>query len=278
MLANIGGGLWVISDRIMVLFSECLILAKEITIKVSLMNRQEKISRWSVKLSAIAVMLSVLSILMHRLAFVDFKWALLGLGSGVIAGFLAVVSGLLGVFLAIRSRQDRVMPILVGPLLGLLVITPVVLVVWAGAGVPPIHDISTDLQDPPQFVAIKALRTSAHNPLDRKMPHDLAALQRAGYPDLAPALVNQPMDQVFEVAVLLVKKRGWEIVSVSVEEGRIEATDTTRFMGFRDDVVIRVQTADNLTRVDMRSASRVGKSDLGTNAGRIRHFLVDLQK
>ena len=242
------------------------------------MNKQEKINRWSVKLSWIAVILSVLSVLTHRLAFVDFQWALLGLGSGVIAGLLAVVSGLSGTFLAIRNRQTRVMFTLVGPLLGLLVITPVVIVVWAGAGVPPIHDITTDLQDPPQFVAIKALRTSAHNPLDRKMPIDLATLQRTGYPNLAPVLINQSMDQVVEAAVSLVKKRGWEIVSVSTEEGRIEATDTTRLMGFKDDVVIRVQTADNLTRVDMRSVSRVGKSDLGANANRIRHFLADLQK
>lgn len=74
-----------------------------------------------------------------------------------------------------------------------------------GAGAPRIHDITTDLAHPPEFVAIKALRTPAHNSLDRLEPENLAALQKEGYPDLTPLLINRPSDQVFEQAAVLVK-------------------------------------------------------------------------
>lgn len=155
---------------------------------------------------------------------------------------------------------------------------PMLMTVMAGAGVPRIHDISTDLEHPPEFVAIKALRTAAHNSLDRLEPGNLAALQKESYSDLGPVLMGRPFYQVFEQVIRLVKERGWEVAAVSAEAGRIEATDTTLIMGFKDDVVIRVQEAGSRTLVDMRSASRAGESDLGVNAARIRLFLADLGK
>ena len=165
-----------------------------------------------------------------------------------------------------------------GSTLGFLVVAPVFATALTGAGVPQIHDITTDLQHPPEFVAVKTLRTSAHNSLNRLKPENLAALQQEGYPDLGPLWINRSVDQVFDQAIGLVKKRGWEIAAIAADEGRIEATDTTPIMGFKDDIVIRVQMLGDRTRVDMRSASRVGKSDLGVNAARIRHFLHDLNK
>ncbi|MEK6596272.1 MAG: DUF1499 domain-containing protein, partial [Pseudomonadota bacterium] len=107
---------------------------------------------------------------------------------------------------------------------------------------------------------------------------NLAALQKEGYSDLGPVLMGRPFYQVFEQVIRLVKERGWEVAAVSAEAGRIEATDTTLIMGFKDDVVIRVQEVGSRTLVDMRSASRVGESDLGVNAARIRLFLADLGK
>ncbi|WP_172592332.1 DUF1499 domain-containing protein [Nitrosomonas supralitoralis] len=74
------------------------------------------------------------------------------------------------------------------------------------------------------------------------------------------------------------KKRGWEVLAVSAANGRIEATDTTAIMGFKDDVVIRIRAEGKKSRVDMRSASRVGKGDWGVNAARIRLFLSELKQ
>lgn len=245
---------------------------------ISTMNKPFDCTRWSLRLSLFTLLAATLAVFGHRFNIIDFQPALLGLAGTTLTGLLAIVLGLIGTLRAIKARETELAATLTGPALGFLVVTPVLMAIMAGAGAPRIHDITTDLAHPPKFIAIKAQRTPAHNSLDRLEPENLAALQREGYPDLTPLLINRPSDQVFEQAAALVKERGWEVAAISAANGRIEATDTTRIMGFKDDVVIRVQAAGNKTQVDMRSASRVGKGDLGMNAARIRLFLADLGK
>ena len=240
------------------------------------MNKPFGFTGWSLKLALLAVLIATLAVLGHRLSIIDFQPALMGLAGSTITGLLAIVAGLIGTFIAIKAKEPKVVSTMAGSTLGFLVVTPIFLTVLTGAGVPRIHDITTDLEHPPEFVAIETLRTPAHNSLDRHKPENLGDLQVEGYPGLGPVWINRSFDQVFEQAVVLVKKRGWEVAAIAVAEGRIEATDTTRIMGFKDDIVIRVQATGSRTRVDMRSASRVGESDLGVNAARIRHFLNDL--
>ena len=242
------------------------------------MKKPLDFTSWSFKLSLFAALMAALAVLGHRLGIIDFQPALLGLMGGTVAGLLAIFVGLIGTLNAIKAKESEITSTMAGLTLGFLVVTPVFLTALVGAGVPCIHDITTNLEHPPEFVAIETLRTSAHNSLDRLKPENLIALQKEGYPDLGPIWINHSFDQVFEQTVALVKKRGWEIVAIAAEEGKIEATDTTPIMGFKDDVVIRVQAMGSRTRVDMRSASRVGESDLGVNAARIRLFLDDLEK
>jgi uncharacterized protein (DUF1499 family) len=71
---------------------------------------------------------------------------------------------------------------------------------------------------------------------------------------------------------------GWQIVDANASEGRIEATDTTFWFGFKDDIVIRVAATSGGSRIDVRSVSRVGRSDVGTNAKRIRCYLKRLTR
>ena len=85
-----------------------------------------------------------------------------------------------------------------------------------------------------------------------------------------------PPPQAFQRALSAAQKMGWVIVNTAADEGRIEATDTTLFFGFNDDVVIRVTTAPSGSRVDVRSLSRIGRSDMGTNARRIEQYLQAL--
>ena len=243
-----------------------------------IMKKSFDFTRWSFKLSLFSGFLAVLVVFGHRLSIIDFQPALLGLVGSTVIGLLAIFMGLIGTFNAIKTKEPKIISTMAGSALGFLVVAPVFATALTGAGVPQIHDITTDLQHPPEFVAVKTLRTSAHNSLNRLKPENLAALQQEGYPDLGPLWINRSVDQVFDQAIGLVKKRGWEIAAIAADEGRIEATDTTPIMGFKDDIVIRVQMLGDRTRVDMRSASRVGKSDLGVNAARIRHFLHDLNK
>ncbi len=140
---------------------------------------------------------------------------------------------------------------------------------------PAIHDITTDLENPPTFEAVVPLRADAPNGLDR--PASLVELQREGYPDLVPITLPDPVDQVFNRALAVAQAEGWEIVTADKGTGRIEATDTTRWFGFKDDIAVRLTPWGTGTRVDVRSVSRVGVSDTGTNARRIRRYLDRLQ-
>ncbi|MDA1183318.1 MAG: DUF1499 domain-containing protein [Acidobacteria bacterium] len=142
--------------------------------------------------------------------------------------------------------------------------------------VPPIHDITTDLERPPTFDAIVPLRADAPNSLER--PSDLSERQRLGYPDLAPMTLPVPSDQAFDRALAAARQAGWTIVTADKGTGRIEASDTTRWFGFTDDVVVRLTPSGDGTRVDVRSVSRVGGSDVGTNARRIRQYLAALRE
>jgi uncharacterized protein (DUF1499 family) len=139
--------------------------------------------------------------------------------------------------------------------------------------VPAIHDITTDTENPPVFVAVLPLRKDAPNSAEYGGP-EIAAKQHAAYPDIRPIEAGIPPAQSYEYALAAARSMGWQIVDGNRQEGRIEATATTRWFGFKDDVVIRIApTAGNGSRLDIRSVSRVGKSDVGTNACRIRAFL-----
>jgi uncharacterized protein (DUF1499 family) len=141
--------------------------------------------------------------------------------------------------------------------------------------VPPIHDITTDLKDPPLFVEMLARRAGAPNPAAYGGPA-VADQQRAGYPHLGPLVLEAGREQAFARALTVARDLGWEIVAAVPEQGRIEATARTFWFGFADDVVVRITAADGASRVDVRSVSRVGRSDAGANARRIERFLARL--
>jgi uncharacterized protein (DUF1499 family) len=146
---------------------------------------------------------------------------------------------------------------------------------------PMIHDISTDTENPPAFVAILPLRKDAPSSAEHGGP-EIAARQRAAYPDIRPIDVGIPPARAYDYAFHAARAMGWRIADADRKEGRIEATATTRWFGFEDDVVIRiVPMAARGSRLDIRSVSRVGISDLGTNARRIRAFrtkFLDMSK
>ena len=142
---------------------------------------------------------------------------------------------------------------------------------------PPIHDISTDTDDPPTFVAILPLRATASNRATYGGSR-VAALQHAAYPDIAPVTLALSRDAAFHRAHDAAAAMGWMIVATDSAAGRIEATAATRVFRFKDDVVIRVRGDGARSRIDVRSVSRLGRGDLGVNAARIRAFVALLGK
>ncbi len=141
---------------------------------------------------------------------------------------------------------------------------------------PPIHDITTDTEDPPRFSTLLPLREGATNPPEYGGP-EVARQQRLAYPDIGPLVLDEPRAKVFARALEAARAMGWTVVSAEDSAGRLEATATTRWFGFQDDVVVRLTSEDGRTRVDVRSVSREGKSDVGTNARRIRAYLDELR-
>lgn len=152
---------------------------------------------------------------------------------------------------------------------------------WAGLqkarSVPPIHDISTDTGDPPGFVALLPARLEAPNGAEYG-GEEIARQQREAYPDVQPLDLGLAPGDAFERALAAARAMGWEIVDADPASGRIEATATTFWYGFKDDVVVRVRQHDAGSRIDARSMSRVGASDVGANAERIRRYLARIER
>lgn len=195
------------------------------------------------------------------------------LGYAAYGGVAALLVALAGLVAAIKRGEAKwaAVALLAGVMALVAVAVPLS---WQRTAqrLPRIHDISTDLDNPPRFVAIVPLRLGAANPVQYGGA-EVAAQQRLAYPDLKTLVLNIPADQAFTRALAAAHRLHWSIVAAVADEGRIEATDTTFWFGFKDDIVIRITQADNHARVDIRSLSRVGVSDVGTNARRIRTFL-----
>jgi len=187
-----------------------------------------------------------------------FRWAAyLGIAAAVLA---------LAVLAVPRTRRAGLALPLVALALGAAAFAAPFQFLRAARAVPPINDITTDPARPPQFM------TTPH-PYPGE---DFARRQRAAYPDLDGVTLPLPPREAFARALAAAEAMGWEVVGRDAAAGRLEAVDATRWFGFKDDIAVRIAAAAGGSRVDVRSRSRVGRSDLGTNARRIRAYLERL--
>jgi uncharacterized protein (DUF1499 family) len=207
----------------------------------------------------------------YRTGFVILRWAVY-----VAAG--AAIVALVGGLLAAWAKRARLAIVgFAGVLVALALIVPSWRLQQTAGMVPRIHDITTDTANPPQFVALLPVRRKTANGPEYD-GEKVARQQKAGYPDIQPVVVDEPPAQAFDRALAAARRLKWEIIASVPAEGRIEATDTTRWFRFKDDIVIRVTANGPGARIDIRSKSRIGRSDLGTNARRIRRFFAALKE
>jgi len=230
-------------------------------------------------LRGIAVFVAVLAIVLliaagpgTKFGVWNFRIGLTLLKYAAYAGIAAIVLTLLAL-VATRPRGGSLAALVVALALGCMAFGMPWGFLQKAKRVPPIHDVSTDTQDPPAFVAVLPLRKDALNPATYG-GDSVAAKQHAGYPDIKPLDLNVPPAQAFDRARAAADAMGWTIDAVDSTAGRIEATATTAWFGFKDDVVVRVRSNGPGSRVDVRSVSRVGGSDVGANAARIRSYLA----
>jgi uncharacterized protein (DUF1499 family) len=198
------------------------------------------------------------------------RWATyVGLAAGLGALMLLVS------FVIPALRRHLWVPI-ASLILAVAAVLPPMMMLDKAKRVPMIHDVSTDLADPPAFVALLAARKAAPNGAAYGGPQ-VAEQQRKGYPDIKTIVVKTPPAETMQKAIDAARSLGWQVAASDSASGRLEATETTAFFGFKDDVVVRIRPEGTGSRVDVRSVSRVGLSDLGANADRIRRFAAKLQ-
>lgn len=226
--------------------------------------------------SVALVMLSALAVLVAAFG-THWGWWPFGTGFSVLKwGVYGAIAGLLASLISLfRSRGRWRGLALIGFMIALVAVLIPLSYLRLAREVPPIHDITTDMKNPPNFVAILPLRKNAANSAEYG-GREVALQQAKAYPHIKPLILNLSTEQAFQAALSAAREMGWAIIAESPLEGRIEAVATTRWFGFKDDIVIRITQAGEASRVDVRSVSRVGKSDLGTNAKRIAAFLTKL--
>jgi len=188
----------------------------------------------------------------------------------VLLGFFS----LMVLFAKLRSGtpQGASRHCLLAALLALPVLIGILLLGMRGTRVPPIHDITTDPGNPPALTAAASVRAAGDNSTNYAGA-SVAEQQQQAYPDITPLTTTMAPTQAYAHALATVQSLGWQVVDKNLEQGTIEALDRSRIFGFIDDIAIRIRPDAKGSRIDLRSASRVGVSDLGVNAKRIRQFI-----
>jgi hypothetical protein len=243
----------------------------------------EPLARWTWRVGLFALTLGLAAFVLHRVgsmttpvalnvALVVLTLSALALALGLWAIGSIWVRGRAGFAITMVGMIAALMPLL----LALTALPPLL-------ALPAIADITTDPANPPAFAQLARQRGSGANATTYGGSR-VAALQQRAYPDLRPLPVTRGLDETFDLALVTVRGRrglGWRVASqeppTANRPGFIEATERTLVAGFTDDVVIRVAGRDGAVLVDVRSASRYGRHDLGANAARVRRFLREFQ-
>jgi uncharacterized protein (DUF1499 family) len=232
-----------------------------------------RLAVWAMRIAVFSIAVVLLGIVIVRAGILEIIPSLAAFGGGLLLAGVAIVFAL-GAFIVIWREGLSGF----GMALGAFFIGVSILAYpgYLGAKayrLPAIADVTTDPIDPPRFEAIARLRARDANPI--AYPGLRAAeLQKTAYPAIEPLLVSATPQIAFDQAVAVINKRKWRIVDARApqsnrREARIEAVARTPIMGFRDDVVVRIRPDPDGARVDIRSTSRYGRHDFGTNAARI---------
>lgn len=229
---------------------------------------------WSQRIALICLLVFVANFAMHRFWGLPTPLAMKAFGVSVAGAVAGLVLGMTAFANIWREGYIGAGRATVGALVSALILAVPLWSLPSLLTLPRLNDVSTDVENPPAFQRIAAVRRGPANAPD--YPVTLASLQTSAYPDIQPVTLARPNEEVFSAVREVAKNLDWRIVSdVPPQDGKagvIEAVHRDFFFGFTDDVVIRVSAADDATRVDVRSASRYGQHDLGRNASRIREF------
>lgn len=235
----------------------------------------QRLARWSIVLAVVALIIAAAGLTLARY---DLIGKLAGFAGFVAGGGVAVLALVCGLVALIAGRGQAIASrgkLLAAMGASLIYVAFLASRPLAAGDAPAIHDITTDLADPPAF---KVLALRGDNLVGVETAENWRRIHAAAYGDLKSVTIPRPVPAVAADAVALARKQGWTIAASDPAHGHVEATASVSYIRFHDDIAIRIVPSPDGkgSKVDMRSVSRVGVGDLGVNAARIRAFLKGL--
>ena len=237
-----------------------------------------RLAIWARRFALFSLVACLLSIVIVRSGLLEIEPALATFAAAQVLAGLAILIAFAAFVVIWRQGLDGLRYAVAALFIGIALLAYPAYLGLKAYQLPPIADITTDPADPPRFEVIARLRPRGTSDYPGVA---IADQQRDAYPDVEPLQVTVTAQEAYTAALGVVTKRRWRIVDERApqagrREGRIEAVVRTPIMGFRDDVVVRVRPLPDGARIDIRSASRYGRHDLGTNAARVRSLAEDI--
>lgn len=245
-------------------------------------EREPSASRWATRAALFAFGLLVSAAFLFRLfgmpTPVAYNLVLLAMATSV----LSIASALVAAVIIWQTGRPGTARVLFAVSLSIALLSvPLLYLMWV-RDYPRLNDITTDFENPPAFSAVAKLRGAGDNRTDYNRAR-LADEQARAYPDIKPMRIERASDEAYGLVVDAVKRLKMEIVREDAPDpdagtpGEIEAVDRTLIMGLYEDIAIRVSGDGESARVDIRSASRFGRADMGHNAEGIRELIKEIQ-
>jgi uncharacterized protein (DUF1499 family) len=231
---------------------------------------------WSVRMALFAVVVTLYGTLLVRSGQQGLP-GLAALGSGFVLAALSILVALVGGVMIWNHGLKGVGRVSVAIMLCLGVLAAPATMLLQLARLPALSDITTDIDDPPAFSRSRAALAARGGLVPPERPRESRQPQREAYQRIIPIITELPAEEAFDTALTAARDMGWQVIEGTVPggrtgAGRIDAIATTRILRFADDVTIRIRPRVDGSRIDVRSVSRLGRHDLGTNARRIQSF------
>jgi uncharacterized protein (DUF1499 family) len=242
---------------------------------------KSRLAVWSNRLALFALIAAILSTIVVRADLLEIVPAMATVAGALALAGAAIILSIGAMAVIWKDGLGGIGAAVAGMFIGLLVLAYPGYLATKAYRLPAINDITTDPADPPRLEALARVRPRQGNPAAYPGA-EVAAKQATAYPDLEPLVLSASPLAVYETVRAIVIKRGWRIIEERQpiprrRDGHIEAVARTPILGFRDDIVLRIRPDGEGSRVDMRSASRFGRHDLGTNAARVASLLEELE-
>jgi uncharacterized protein (DUF1499 family) len=240
-----------------------------------------KLAIWARRIALFSLAATLVAVIVVRSGALDIVPALSTLAGGLALAIVAILLAFGAGIIIWREGIGGVREAITALLIGVALIAYPLYLGAKAYRLPAIYDVTTDPIDPPRFEVIARLRPRDAHPVTYAGLY-AAEQQRASYSDIEPDLTDSSPQEAYEAALKVITKRKWAIVDARPplgaggREGHIEAIAHTLILGFRDDVAVRVRATPDGSRIDIRSASRYGRSDLGANAARVRDLISDI--